>query len=216
MAGGRPVPYDRWAMPQESPEADLLPLVLRLRPAIKLSDRQLAELSDLNDLRLELSAKGDLEIMPPTYGWTGNKESRVNARLDAWAERDGTGVVFSPNAGFRLPNGAIRSPDASWVRRSRIAELPEQHRRKFLPLCPDFVGELRSSSDRLSVIQAKMQEYMDNGARLGWLIDPLEQQVYVYRAGASPERLDEPLSLSGDPLLPGFVLDLRGIWEPGF
>ena len=135
-----------------------------------------------------------------------------------WARSDGTGVAFGPNAGFTLPNGAVRAPDASWVLKSRLAELPEEQRTGFWRITPDFVIELRSSSDTLRGIQRKMAEYMENGVRLGWLIDPLDPRhlVYVYRPGVEVETLQAPESLSGEPELPGFTLDLKLIWEPGF
>lgn len=204
-------------MTRESPEADILPVVLRLRPVVKLSDRQLGELCSLNgDMRIEQTCRGELEIMPPTYTETGSQNFDLTTQLGVWTKSDGAGVGFDSNAGFRLPNGAMRAPDASWVRRSRLAALPERAKRKFVPLCPDFVIELRSHTDRLSVVQAKMQEYMENGAQLGWLIDPLEKQVYVYRPQIPPERLDAPMTLSGDTVLAGFVLDLADIWQPAF
>ena len=130
-----------------------------------------------------------------------------------WAKADGTGVGFGSSAGFTLPNGAMRSPDLAWVRRERWEALPLDERRKFGHICPDFAVEIRSSSNSLRLLQAKMQEYIDNGAQLGWLIDPLEKQVYVYRPGAPVERLDNPGVVSGDPVLPGFVLEPRGLWQ---
>jgi Uma2 family endonuclease len=136
--------------------------------------------------------------------------------LTQWAWQDGTGVTFGSSGGFILPNGAMRAPDAAWVLRSRLAPLSAEQKQKFLPLCPDFVVEIRSPSGRLSTAQAKMQEYIDNGARLGWLIDPFSCVVYVYRPNQPVERLENPAAISGDPVLPGFVLDLQRIWEPGF
>ena len=193
------------------------PLVLKTHPVVELTDDRLLELSSLNkDLRLERTAGGDLEIMPPTGGETSNRNVKITARLDAWAERDGAGVAFDSSGGFVLPNGAVRSPDASWVRRERLTGLTVEQKRTFLPLRPDFVIELRSPSDSLTMVKAKMHEYVENGARLGWLLDPEERKVYVYRPDASVELLEGPTELSGDPVLLGFVLDLRPIWEPGF
>jgi Uma2 family endonuclease len=123
-------------------------------------------------------------------------------------QKDGTGLSFDSSTGFRLPNGAIRSPDASWVKTQRWQALTEEQRRGFAPLCPDFVMELRSATDQLSTLQDKMQEYIDNGARLGWLIDPSERRVYIYRPGLPIEQLDAPSTLNGDPVLPGFVFRL--------
>jgi Uma2 family endonuclease len=174
---------------------------------------QLLELSSLDrDLRLELTAKGELVVMPPTGAETGERNLELAAQLWAWAKRDGTGMAFDSSTGFTLPNGAVRSPDVSWVPRSRLEALTAKQRKKFAPLCPDFVIELRSPGDSLRVVQEKMQEYMENGARLGWLIDPEHNRVYVYRADSPVQQLENPQTISGEPVLPGFVLDLREIW----
>jgi Uma2 family endonuclease len=125
---------------------------------------------------------------------------------------DGTGEVFDSSGGFLLPNGAMRAPDISWVRRERVNALTQEQWERFPPLCPDFVLELRSSTDALRVLKAKMEEYVSNGARLGWLIDPKAKQVHVYRPDAAPEILDNPAVLNGDPVLPGFVLSLSELW----
>lgn len=189
------------------------PVTLRLRPVLELTDDQLLALSGLNsDLRLELTAQGELIVMPPAGGATGARNADITAQLVIWAKRDGTGTAFDSSAGFRLPNGAVRSPDASWVRQSQLAALTAEQREKYLLLCPDFVLELRSPSDSLRVARDKMQEYLDNGARLGWLLDPRDKRAYIYRPHAPVERLEAPESISGDPILAGFVLDLRAIW----
>ncbi len=190
-----------------------LPLILRTRPALELSEDQFFELCQINhDLRIERNAAGDLLIMPPE-GWeTGTRDARITAQLVLWAEQDGTGVATGSAPGFRLPNGAVRAPDAAWLSRSRVESIPADQRQRFLPACPDFVLELRSPSDRLRDLQDKMQEYLANGARLGWLLDPGPRRVYVYRPGVPVERLDNPATVSGDPVLPGFVLDLRRVW----
>jgi Uma2 family endonuclease len=190
------------------------PVVLQTRPVLNMDDEQFFEFCQLNrDWRIERTAAGELIIMPPT-GWkTGNYNLRVGAALLTWADQDGAGVAIDSSTGFQLPNGATRSPDAAWVRRARLAALTEQQKEKFLPLCPDFVVELRSPSDALATLQDKMQEYLDNGAQLGFLIDPLERRVYVYRPGATVQCLDDPATISGDPELPGFVLDLRSLWN---
>ena len=193
------------------------PIVLRLLPGWKLTEDQFLELCGLNDeLRIEINARGELELMAPTFNNTSNKNIRISARLQIWAETDDSGLAFESNAGFTLPNGALRSPDASWVVKGRLSEIPETERLKFSPICPDFVVELRSESDRLRDIQAKMEEYLANGARLGWLIDHLDprHRVYIYRPGVDVEVLEAPETLSGDPELPGFVLEMRRIWEP--
>lgn len=128
-------------------------------------------------------------------------------------ERDGTGVAFDSGGGFILSNGAMRSPDASWLRRERLAELTAEQKQRFLPLCPDFVIELRSPSDPLTPLEAKMREYLENGARLGWLLDPGEKEVHVYQPEEDVQILENPRKVSGDPVLQGFVLDLRPIWR---
>ena len=209
---------DSTQTPPESAAAEPYgPIVLRLAPAVRLTDAQLEELCALNpDIRLELNAQGELELMPPVLGFTGNQESGINRQLGNWAEADGSGLVFSPSTGFTLPNRALRSPDASWVLKTRLAELTDEQKRGFLQICPDFVIELRSSSDRLSVVRRKMDEYIANGARLGWLIDPLELRAHIYRPNTPVETLERPQSLSGAPELPGFTLDLNPIWEPAF
>jgi Uma2 family endonuclease len=192
-------------------------MVLRTRPALEMNDEQLFEFCRINrEWRIERTAEGELEIMPPTGGETSNRNIRLSVQLGIWTDRDGTGVAFDSNGGFILPNGAMRSPDASWVRRERLAELTPEQKQRFLPVCPDFVVELRSPSDRLAPIEAKMREYIENGARLGWLIDPEERKVHVYRNGEPVRALDNPDTLRADPPLPGFVLDLKPIWEPGF
>ena len=150
--------------------------------------------------------------MPPTGSKTGWRNSNMNSDLVVWAKRDGTGVVFDSSSLFTLPNGAKRSPDASWVKRERWEALTDAQQEGFAPLCPDFVVELRSRTDRLSDLQEKMQEYIDNSARLGWLIDPVGKRVYVYRPGQSIEVLDNPITVSGDPVLPNFVLNVRELW----
>jgi Uma2 family endonuclease len=169
-----------------------------------------------NELRIERTAEGVIEIMPPAFWETGNRNADLTAQIMAWAKQDSSGVAADSSAGYRLPNGATRAPDASWVARARLAALKPEEKKEYLPLCPDFVVELRSSSDRLKRLKEKMEEYLANGARLGWLIDPSTRKVYVYRPAAEVEVLDDPATVSGDPILPGFTLDLRAIWEPDF
>ncbi|OUL31237.1 hypothetical protein BV372_20740 [Nostoc sp. T09] len=186
-------------------------LILNLHPTIELTDEQFFQICQNNrDLRLERTAEGELIIMPPT-GWeSGNRNSRLTQRLGNWADADGTGLTFDSSTGFKLPNGANRSPDASWVNRARLIALnPDPD--KFLPMAPDFVAELRSATDSLETLRRKMQEYINNGVRLGWLIDPQNQQVEIYRLGREVEVLQSPTSLSGEDILPGFVLDLAQI-----
>jgi Uma2 family endonuclease len=164
------------------------------------------------EYRFERTTEGDLVIMTPTGGETGRRSIRLAAQLLNWSDRDGTGIAFDSSTGFWLPNGAERSPDVSWVRRDRWDALSPDERKKFPPLAPDFVIELRSETDRLAHLQAKMQEYADNGVRLGWLIDPSRRSVEIYRPGRAVEVLDGPASVAGDPELPGFVLDLAPVW----
>jgi len=159
---------------------EIPPLVLRLAPVIDISDEQFFELCHLNrDLRLERTSQGDLVIMPPTGGETGRTNFNLTQVFGNWVDIDGTGVGFDSSTGFTLPNGAKRSPNLAWVKRERWEALTPQQRQQFPPLCPDFVLELHSASDALAYVQAKMQEYLDNGAQLGWLIDPIEHKVYI-------------------------------------
>ena len=193
------------------------PLVLRARPALDLSDAQFFEFCRQNrGLRIEQTREGDWIIMPPTGGETGSRNNEVSRQLGNWAVTDGSGVAFDSSTGYVLPYGARRSPDASWVLRSRLAALTADQKRRFLPLCPDFAVELRSPSDALADAEEKMREYRDNGARLGWLLDAAERRVQVYRPGQDTVTLDAPAAVAGDPELPGFVLDLATVWEPGF
>ncbi|MBD2105862.1 Uma2 family endonuclease [Nodosilinea sp. FACHB-13] len=187
-------------------------LTLTLDPVVRLTREQFYELCKVNhDIRLERSSTGDLILMPPT-GWeSGRQNSKLNLRVGAWAEQDGTGFVFDSSTGFSLPNGADRSPDVAWVAKSRIEALAPDPA-KFLSLAPDFVIELRSATDKLATLQHKMAEYRDCGVRLGWLIDPKEKRVEIYRLGRPPEYLSQPEQLSGEEVLPGFVLVMAEIW----
>ena len=193
------------------------PLVLHTRPAIDMSPEQFYEFCLINrEWRIERTAEGDLRIMAPAGGGTGSRNAIITSMLTTWALQDGTGVAFDSSTGFTLSNGATRSPDAAWVQRARLAVLTAEQKEKFLPLCPDFVIELRSPSDDLGSVQEKMQEYLDNGMQLGWLIDPSTRQVYVYHSSAAVDRVDDPSRVLGDPELPGFVLETTRIWEPPF
>ena len=195
----------------------MLPLVLRARPALRVSDDEFFEFCRQNrDLRIEQTAGGEWIIMPPTGFETGNRNQEVSRQLGNWARQDDTGVAADSSTGYILPNGAKRSPAASWVLRSRLTTLTPEQKRKFLPLCPDFVIELRSPSDSLADTQDKMAEYRDNGTRLGWLIDAAERRVHVYRPGIEPDILDAPASVAADPELPSLTLDLARVWDPGF
>lgn len=167
---------------------------------------------DNRDMRMELTSKGELILMPPTGSKTGLRNARVTQRLSAWAEADGSGFCFDSSTGFTLPNGARRSPDAAWVRRERWEALTEEEQEGFAPLCPDFVIELRSRSDNVPPLESKMVEYIANGTSMAWMLDQLRMRVYIYRADQQPEVLEDPKTIAGDPLLPGFVLNLREIW----
>jgi len=192
---------------------EIAPVVLKMPPAIEMTSGQFAEFCSLNrDLRIEYSAQGELIIMPPAFSDTGNRNFNLALQLGIWAERDGSGIGFDSSAGFTLPNGAVKSPDAAWLRLERWQTLSDQDKAAFAPICPDFVVELKSASDRLKDVQAKMQEYIENGTVLSWLIDRQKHQVHIYRPDASIEILDHPSSVSGDPIMQGFTLDLSKIW----
>ncbi len=215
------------ARPEDAPETEYIrshlpnPLLLDLS-SLNLTDRQLEKISlDNEPLQLELTAKGELVIMPPSNPPGGWKEGELYYQVTHWAKQNGAGVTFGASTGFRLPNRALRAPDVSWVRRERwdtwLAEHPEgrQHdadAEVFTGICPDFVLELRSPTDTLAYQRRKMEEYMENGCRLGWLIDPVQKRVHIYRPGVETETLDEPATVSDETVLPGFELDLREIW----
>ncbi|GCL47105.1 Uma2 family endonuclease [Microcystis aeruginosa] len=179
----------------------------------QLSDEQFFQLcQDNRDLRLERNAKGDLIIMPPTGGETSNSNAGITAQLWLWNNLHKLGVVFDSSTGFKLPNGADRSPDAAWIPLEKWQALTPQQKERFLPLSPDFVIELMSASDNLETARKKMQEYLDNGTRLGWLINRKTRQVEIYRQGQAVEILTNPESLSGENILPEFSLNLTLIW----
>ena len=195
----------------------ILPIVLRLSPVIELTKDQFLAFCEMNDtVRIERTAGGELEIMPPVDLYTGNKELDIAAQLRNWTRRGGRGIAFGPSAGFILPNGAVRSPDAARISKSRLAKLTTEDKRGFGHICPDFVIELRSQSDSLAALKAKMEEYMENGARLGWLIDPQNRRVYVYRPDSEIETLENPENVSAEPELKAFALDLNEIWAQPF
>jgi Uma2 family endonuclease len=188
---------------------------IRFQPARPMSDDEYYAFCAANpDLRIERTAEGEIEIMPPTGLETSNRNMDLSSQLQVWARRDGRGKAFDSNVEYILPSGAARSPDASWVLRSRLAELTAEQKKKFPRLCPDFVVELRSPSDRLRPVQAKMREWMDNGAKLGWLIDPEARTVHIYRPGQTTERLVDPRRVEDELPVDGFVLDMADIWNP--
>ena len=187
-------------------------LTIKLEP-LTLSDEQFFQLCQNNrDLRFERTRQGDLIIMAPTGGETGNRNMEIAYQLQAWSRSNKRGIAFDSSTGFKLPNGSDKSPDAAWITLSKWEKLTPEERQGFVPLCPDFVIELRSKSDNLQALQEKMQEYLANGTRLGWLINRQDQQVEIYRSGEVVEVLSHPVMLSGEAILPGFVLDLEPIW----
>ncbi|WP_013324189.1 Uma2 family endonuclease [Gloeothece verrucosa] len=188
-------------------------ITLNLSPTILLTDNQFYEICQNNrDLRFERTASGALIIMSPTGGESGLKEANIITDLNNWNRQKKLGVVFSSSTGFKLPKGGDRSPDAAWISRERWQSLSLTERKKFPPICPDFVIELRSQTDDLEELQEKMQEYIDNGLRLGWLIDPQNRTVEIYRLGQAAELLYSPFTVSGEDVLPDFVLDLTSIF----
>ena len=194
-------------------QTESIPLTINLPAIAHMTHEQFYEFCQVNqDLRIERTATGEVIIMPPAFSDTGNRNSRISQQLANWADQDGTGETFDSSSGFTLPNGATRSPDASWIKSDRWNALTEEEKASFAPICPDFVIELRSSSDTLSSVQAKMQEYVDNGTVLGLLIDRKSRTVHIYRPKHSPEILDNPEAVTGDPELPGFVLQMAKIW----
>lgn len=189
-------------------------IVLRMPPQLQMTDEQFFEFCQINrDLQIERNKFGELLIMPPTGSDSGNREARIIQQLMNWADEDGTGIAFSSSAGFTLSTGAERSPDASWIKLERWNSLTQEQQQKFAPICPDFVIELRSPSDNLKPLQEKMEEYMrEPGVELGWLIDRKNRKVYIYRPNQEVEILDNPATISGDPVLPEFILNLSKVW----
>jgi Uma2 family endonuclease len=190
------------------------PIFLRMPPDLQMTDEQFFEFCQVNqDLRIERNQFGEISIMPPTGSETGNRNFNIALQLGIWANQDGTGICFDSSTGFKLSTGADRSPDASWMKLERWNALTSEQQQGFAPICPDFVVELRSSSDNLQPLKDKMEEYMkEPGIQLGWLIDRKHRKVYIYRPGMSEECLDNPATVSGEQVLPGFVLNMTKIW----
>lgn len=189
----------------------MIPIIIP--QTLKVTQEQFEDLAAANrDVRLERTATGELIIMPPTGGNTGKRNIDISFQLQAWNRQTGLGVAFDSSTGFRLPNGADRSPDAAWVSQDRWDALTPEQKETFPPLCPDFVIELRSKSDNMEPLRKKMQEYLENGLRLGWLIDAKNKRVEIYRPNQEVEVLESPVSLSGEEVLPGFVLDLQVVF----
>ncbi|MEH2144883.1 Uma2 family endonuclease [Nostoc sp.] len=194
-------------------QTESTPLTVNFPSLVQMTNEQFYEFCQANgDLRIERTANGEVIIMPPAFSDTGNRNFNIAAQLGYWTEQDGTGIGFDSSAGFTLPNGAMRSPDASWIELERWNALTDAQKASFAPICPSFVIELRSLSDRLIKLQDKMQEYIDNGASLGWLIDRQNRKVYIYRPNREVEILDNPEAVTGNPELPGFVLRMVKIW----
>jgi Uma2 family endonuclease len=188
-------------------------IVLNLKPFVELSDDQFYELcQNHRELKFERTAQGELVIVAPVGGEGGSREAELIGDLVFWNRQTQLGKVFSSSTCFKLPNGADRSPDAAWVAWERWNQLTSAQQKKFPPVCPDFVIELRSESDALEPLQQKMQEYIDSGLRLGWLINPQDRQVEIYRANQPMQVLQNPQQTNGEDVLPGFVFDLTILW----
>lgn len=179
----------------------------------KVTHEQFQQIAAVNrDLRLERTATGELIVMPPTGSDTGKRNLDIEGQVWLWNRQTKLGVAFNSSTGFQLPSGADRSPDASWVKLERWQTLTAKEQEGFAPICPDFVVELRSKSDNMEPLREKMREYIANGARLGWLIDRKNKKVEIYRHDRDVEILDNPSTLSGEDVLPGFILDLTDVW----
>ncbi|MDZ8030041.1 Uma2 family endonuclease [Nostoc sp. DedSLP04] len=201
-------------------QTESTPLTVNFPSLVQMTNEQFYEFCQANgDLRIERTANGEVIIMPPAFSDTGNRNFNIAAQLGNWTEQDGTGIGFDSSTGFTLPNGAMRSPDASWIELERWNALTDAQKASFAPICPSFVIELRSSSvgvarrrHRPIKLQEKMQEYIDNGASLGWLIDRQNRKVYIYRPNREVEILDNPEAVNGNPELPRFILRMGKIW----
>ena len=200
-------------MTQTLSSTENIPLKLQMSPAIDMTNEQFFAFCQQNrDYRIERNATGEITIMPPTGSETGNRNFDLIVQLGIWIRENGTGIGFDSSAGFTLPNGAMRASDAAWIKLEKWHSLTLEQQQKFAPICPDFIIELRSPSDNLQPLKDKLQEYIDNGISLGWLIDRKNRKVYIYRPNSEVECLDHPATLSGESILPGFVLQLSTIW----
>jgi Uma2 family endonuclease len=188
-------------------------ITLNLKPVIELTDEQFYQLCRRNpDVKFERNAKGELLIMSPTGGETGNRNAEILVEFVIWNRQSKLGKVFDSSTGFKLPNRANRSPDVAWIKQERWDTLTPEQKEKFPPIAPDFVLELMSPSDDLQKVQEKMQEYMDNQVKLGWLIDRKTRRVEIYLLGKEVEVLESPTELSGEDVLPGFILNLQTVF----
>lgn len=193
-------------------------ITIDLGSVINLTDEQFYQLavSQTKGIKLERTPNGEIIVVTPHGAETSNRNIKILAQLETWADKnEELGLAFDCDTEFNLPNGGHRSPDAAWISRDRWNALSDRERRTFPPICPDFVIELRSPSDRLKPLQAKMQEYLDSGLRLGWLINPQDKQVEIYRPSKATEVLQQPDTISGEDVLPGFILRLQKIWAIG-
>jgi Uma2 family endonuclease len=188
-----------------------LPMKIRLSGRKKPFEKFERFCLDNPDMRVELNKEGEILYMPPVHSESSEKNSEISYQLKHWAKKDKSGKVYESSGGFKLRNGAVRSPDASWILKERIEQLSENDRQGFMKICPDFVVELRSDTDSLQKLKAKMVEYLDNGAKLGWLIDPIKKKVHIYRQNKEPEILENPNTISGEDVLLDFNLDLSEI-----
>jgi Uma2 family endonuclease len=204
-------------MAQTNVQTNIYPTVMVNIPTtitLKISHEQFLDLALANrDLQLERNATGELIIMPPTGSYTGKINFDIAGQLWFWNRQTKLGEAFDSSTGFHLPNGSDRSPDAAWIKQEKWDTLSLEQKESFAPICPDFVLELRSKTDSLEKLQSKMREYIENGASLGWLIDQKNQRVEIYRPGKDVEILEHPTSLSGENILPGFILDLTELWK---
>jgi Uma2 family endonuclease len=205
-------PADRAALPRSADPQDVA-IIVPMQSGLRVSERVFARLCALNpDLRLERTSKKELIVMTPCGGGSSRCSFIIAGQLANWDREETQGVGFDSQAGFTLPNGAIVSPDAAWISKARWDALTTDQRRHFLHLSPDFVIEVVSPSDRVPVLREKMRQYIGQGVRLAWLIDPERELAEIHRAGREPEALIKPATLSGEDVLPGFVLNLNRIW----
>jgi Uma2 family endonuclease len=186
-------------------------------PAEPMSEDEFFDLCQRADpLRLERTSDGKIIVMPPAGSYSSNRSNEISSQLRNWTRRTNRGVEFDSSGGFTLPNGATRAPDAAWVSSDQLTTLSKEKKEKFLPLAPDFAVEVRSQNDRREDLEEKMNEYVENGTRLGWLVDPYDETVTVYRDDGPVEEHEKPDTLSGDPVLPGFTCDLDRVWNPSY
>jgi Uma2 family endonuclease len=189
-------------------------ITVNFNSIVNLTDEQFYQLCQNNpDTKFERNANGEIIIMPPTGGESGKRNALLIADFVIWNRQTQLGEVFDSSTGYKLPNGANRSPDVSWIEKERWNALTPEQKNKFIPIAPDFVLELMSPTDYLRETQVKMQEYMENQVKLGWLISARDRLVEIYRIGQEKEVLEFPKNLSGEDTLPGFVLDLQFIWQ---